>query len=88
MEFYRQEYCSRLPFPSPGGLPDPGIEPGSPVLQGDSLLSEPPEKIKGHKNSNEIALLWLWLSDTSGGALFSADLCLEASEFIISALHK
>ena len=33
-----------LPFPSPGSLPDPGIEPVSPALQEDSLLSEPPEK--------------------------------------------
>ena len=31
-----------LPFPSLGDLPDPGIEPGSPALQADSLLSEPP----------------------------------------------
>ena len=34
----RQEYWSGLPFPSPGDLPNPGIEPGSPVLQADSLL--------------------------------------------------
>ena len=40
MEFSRQEYWSGLPFPSPGDLPDPGIEPGSPALQADSLLSE------------------------------------------------
>ena len=33
----RQEYWSRLPFPSPGDLPNPGIEPTSPVLQEDSL---------------------------------------------------
>ena len=33
-----------LPFPSPGDLPDPGIEPGSPALQADSLLTEPPGK--------------------------------------------
>ena len=39
MEFPSQEYWSRLPFPSPGGLPDPGIEPASPALQTDSLLS-------------------------------------------------
>ena len=32
MDFSRQEYWSGLPFPSPGGLPDPGIEPGSPAL--------------------------------------------------------
>ena len=34
MEFSRQEYWSGLPFPSPGDLPDPGIEPGSPALAG------------------------------------------------------
>ena len=37
----RQEYCSALPFPPPGDLPNPGIQPGSPALQADSLLSEP-----------------------------------------------
>ena len=40
MEFPRQEYWSELPFPSQGDLPDPGIEPRSPVLQADSLLIE------------------------------------------------
>ena len=44
MEFSRQEYWSGLPFPSPGNLPDPGIEPESPTLQADSLPSEPPGK--------------------------------------------
>ena len=38
MGFSRQEYWSGLPFPSPGDLPNPGIEPGSPALQADSLL--------------------------------------------------
>ena len=42
MESSRQEYWRGLPFPSPGDLPDPGTEPGSPALQADSLLSEPP----------------------------------------------
>ena len=41
MGFSRQEYWSELPFPSPGDLPDPGIEPRSPTLQADSLPSEP-----------------------------------------------
>ena len=41
--FSRQEYWNGLPFPSPGDLPDPGIEPSSPELQADSLPSEPPE---------------------------------------------
>ena len=41
MGFSRQEYWSGLPFPSPGDLPDPGIEPRSPALQADVLTSEP-----------------------------------------------
>ena len=40
--FSRQEYWSGLPFPSPGDLPNPGIEPRSPALQTDALPSEPP----------------------------------------------
>ena len=46
MGFSRQEYWSGLPFPSPGDLPDPGIEPRSPALQADALPSEPPGKSK------------------------------------------
>ena len=42
MGFSRQEYWSGLPFPSPGDLPDPGIEARSPALQADALTSEPP----------------------------------------------
>ena len=45
MEFSRQEYWSGLPFPSPGDLPDPGIEPGSPALQVDPLLTELRENV-------------------------------------------
>ena len=41
MGFPRQEYWSGLPFPSPGDLPNPGIELGSPALQVDALTSEP-----------------------------------------------
>ena len=44
MGFSRQECWSGLPLPSPGDLPDPGIEPGSPALQVDALPSEPPGK--------------------------------------------
>ena len=44
MGFSRQEYWSGLPFPSPGDLSDPRIEPGSPALQTNSLPSEPPRK--------------------------------------------
>ena len=45
LRFSRQEYWSELPCPPPGDLPDPGIEPGFPVLQADSLPSEPPGNI-------------------------------------------
>ena len=38
MEFPRQEFWSGLPFPTPGDLPDPKIEPPSPAMQADSLL--------------------------------------------------
>ena len=42
MGFSRQEYWSGLPFPTSGDLRDPGVQPRSPVLRADSLLSEPP----------------------------------------------
>ena len=44
MGFPRQEYWSGLPFPSPGDLPDPGIEPASPALAGRFSTAEPPGK--------------------------------------------
>ena len=44
MGFSWQEHCSGLPFPSPGDLPDPGIEAGCPAFQADALTSEPPGK--------------------------------------------
>ena len=43
---FSQEYWRGLPFPLPGVLPDPGLEPGSPALQADALPSEPPGKPK------------------------------------------
>ena len=44
IEFSRPKYWSEQPFPSPGDLPNPGIEPRSPTLQADSLPSQPPKK--------------------------------------------
>ena len=55
MEFSRQEYWSGLPFPSPGDLPDPGIEPGLPELQADALPSEPPGKPQASLRDPEIS---------------------------------
>ena len=57
MEFSRQEYWNGQPFPSPGGLPNPGIKAGPPALQADSLPSEPP----GKPLSNlEVSIKKLW----------------------------
>ena len=58
MEFSRQKYWNGWPFPSPRGLPHPGIEPGSPALQADSLLSEPPGK-PSVSNRGNIKLFFL-----------------------------
>ena len=44
MGFSRQQYGSGMPYPRPGGLPDPGIEPRSPALQADPSLTEPAGK--------------------------------------------
>ena len=61
MDFSRQDYWSGLPFPSPGSLPDPGIEPRSPALQADSLPSEPQWTL--------LVVQWLRCpSSTAGGA--------------------
>ena len=56
MGFPRQEYWSGLPFPSPGDLPDPGIEPVSPVLQANFLPTEPSGK----------SPLLIWSSSVNG----------------------
>ena len=63
MEFFRPEYWSGYPFPSPGDPPNPGIKPRSPTLKADSLPAEPP----GKPNRREITkhhcwpMLWGWL---------------------------
>ena len=51
MGFFRQDYWSGLPFPSPGDLPKPGIKPGSPALKAGSLLSY---------EGSRIFQLWKW----------------------------
>ena len=61
MEFSRHEYWSGLPFPSPGCLPDPGIEPGSLALQADSLPFEPLVTLGLLRGMKEI--LYLYISD-------------------------
>ena len=56
MEFYRQEYWSGLSFPSPGHLPDPGIEPESSALQADYSPSESPGKPPKWQSLNHVQL--------------------------------
>ena len=63
MGFYRQEYQSGLPFPSPGDLPDLGIEPGSPALWADALPSEPPGKSNSQRISQTLVPTSLKLSE-------------------------
>ena len=53
MGFSRQEYWSGLPFPSPGDLPDLGIEPGFPPLAGGFFTTEPPGIISNITHSQE-----------------------------------
>ena len=52
MRFPKQEYCTGLPFPPPGDLPNPGIDPTSPTLQAGSLPTEPPGKLPGQLASD------------------------------------
>ena len=62
MGFSREEYWSGLPFPPPGGLPNPEIEPRSSALQADSLLSEPQEK-------PHVSIGWVFIWDGYGGVI-------------------
>ena len=69
MGFSRPEYWSGWPFPSPGDLPNPGIEPMCPTLQADSLLSEPPGKPKNTGVSSLSILQWIFLIQKSNRGL-------------------
>ena len=68
MGFLRQEYWSGLPFPSPGDLPDPGIQPASLAVQADSLPSEPPGKLHVHVYQVVKSSIW-WRVFTSAEQL-------------------
>ena len=62
MEFSRPEYWSGWPFPSPGDLPSPGIEPKFPALQADSLPIEPQGKPKNTRVGSLSLLQWIFLT--------------------------
>ena len=70
MGFSRQECWSGLPFPSPGDLPDPGIEPGSPALQADALPSEPPEYRKLNVKNIKYILIYIGINKYIHNFLF------------------
>ena len=61
MGFSRQEHWSGLPFPSPGDLPNPGVKPGSPALQADSLATELQEKLRGSISLAKLRALWSYV---------------------------
>ena len=65
MEFSRQKYWCGVPFPSPGDLPDPGIEPGFPALQADSVPPEPPGKPTGKSNSTGQGVLHMFVNSVN-----------------------
>ena len=70
--FSRQEYWSGLPFPSPGDLPDPGIEPRSPALQAAALTSQPPGKpMCSDSNIENVIIL------TQGGVSLGGDMTVN-----------
>ena len=77
MEFSRQEYWSRLPFPSLGDCPDPGIEPAYPALQADSLsLSHqgsprPPTSVPTHHRDGDILGFGAGVAGVGGGESWS-----------------
>ena len=64
IECSRREYWSGLPFPSPGDLPDTGVEPTTPALAGEFFTSEPPGKPKSK-------YMWVLISYEPGISLYS-----------------
>ena len=57
LKFSRQEYWSRFPFPTPGDLPEPGIEPASPALAVRFFATEPPGKSTNHPGDTTTKIL-------------------------------
>ena len=77
MRFSKQENWSRLPFPFPGDLPNPGIEPGSPALQVDALPSKTPGKPQGEDSCLQ-----------TGNSVFSRHWLSQSSDLGLSSLQN
>ena len=83
-EFSRQEYWSGLPFPSPGDLPDPVIEPRSPALQAGTLPSKPPGKpSKRAQPKHEVLVTCAWKGITSTSGVNGVGECYPCRENIL-----
>ena len=76
MGFSREEYWSGLPFPSPGDLPNPGIEPRSFALQTDALLSEPNWNVARNTGIKVLLMRMRTKWDTWYGEKFIRECCL------------
>ena len=85
MRFCRQEYWSRLPFPSPGDLPNPGIKSGSPALQADSSLSEPPGR---NHYELEVIQVELYLSGFHRGNIFPSTRAPGSISLVLTAFFQ
>ena len=70
MEFSRPEYWRGYPFPSPGDLPNPGIKPGSPALQADSLPTEFQGIIGGLDYNTHVLIYFSLLPFIRKGCIF------------------
>jgi len=88
MEFSRQVYWSGFPFPSPGDLPDPGIEPGSPTLQADALLAEPPEKPRKADQIRSVAQSCPTLCDPMNRSTPGLPVQHQLPEFTQTHVHR
>ena len=76
MEFSSQEYWSELPFPTPGDLPNPGVEPGSLALQADALPSELPGKPRAHNACSYFPFhMYLLVLKSSGATIKTNKTC-------------
>ena len=93
MEFFRPEYWSGLPFPSPGDLCNPGIEPRSPTLQMDPLPIEPPGKPKNTGVDSLSLLQWIFPTQESNRGLlhcrwFLYQLSYQGSPILLQGMSR
>ena len=88
MRFSRQECWSGLPFPSPGDLPDPGIEPGSPALESDALTYDPPGKPKSTIQFSSVTQACLTLCDPMTRSTPGLPVHHQLPEFTQTHIHR